>query len=200
MITCKQCGTIKSDDNYRPYHHNKAKRYNVCLGCEKINSRCKYLVRKEVNNTITDKEATELSTIRELYDVLDAKGLRAPKIGQGRDASMLDDVTALLELHKKDIVQAKATTESLGINLKDDQPLPLSIPEELTRWLTGPLDGYTPETLQDEVYDELCEKYRPKKYIDPVSLLPVYDDTYKPVLDKILDRFDEYETDYYQNN
>ena len=54
-----------------------------------------------------------------------------------------------------------------------------------------------PEYYQDEIYEQLKAKFRPKIKIDPDTMLPVYDDTYKPVLDKVLERFDNYEDTYY---
>ena len=70
------------------------------------------------------------------------------------------------------------------------------IPAELSHWLTEPLTE-EPEYYQDEVYEQLKAKFRPQTKIDPDTMLPVYDDTYKLVLDKILERFDNYEDAYY---
>ena len=70
------------------------------------------------------------------------------------------------------------------------------VPAELSRWLTEPLTE-EPEYYQDEVYEQLKAKYRPKTKIDKDTMLPIYDDTYKPVLDSILERFDDYEDKYY---
>ena len=70
------------------------------------------------------------------------------------------------------------------------------IPAELSCWLTEPLTE-EPEYYQDEIYEQLKATFRPKTKIDHDTMLPVYDDTYKPVLDKILERFDNYEDSYY---
>jgi len=48
------------------------------------------------------------------------------------------------------------------------------------------------------VYEELQKKYRPILRIDEETMLPVYDDTYRDVLQKILERFDKYEDEYYE--
>ena len=72
------------------------------------------------------------------------------------------------------------------------------VPAELSRWLTESLTE-EPEYYQDEVYEQLKTKYRPKTKIDQDTMLPVYDDTYKPILDKILERFDNYEDTYYNS-
>ena len=45
--------------------------------------------------------------------------------------------------------------------------------------------------------EELREKYRPMLEINKQTMMPVYDDTYKSILDQILARFDEYEDAYY---
>ena len=86
--------------------------------------------------------------------------------------------------------QAEAVQEVVqAVNVPD-------IPAELSRWLTEPLTE-EPEYYQDEVYEQLKAKFRPKTKIDPDTMLPVYDDTYKPILDSILERFDNYEDTYY---
>lgn len=64
------------------------------------------------------------------------------------------------------------------------------------KWLTEPLTR-EPEYYQEEVYFALREKYRPILYVDKSTMLPVYDDTHLELLNKIADRFDEYEDTYY---
>jgi hypothetical protein len=82
--------------------------------------------------------------------------------------------------------------------LSNDMVIPGSdnVPDELKIWLNKKLTK-EPEYYQDVVYEKLREKYRPILEIDKSTMLPVYDDTYRFVLDAILKRFDDYEDKYY---
>jgi hypothetical protein len=76
-----------------------------------------------------------------------------------------------------------------------------NIPDELTEWLnadtaTWYAQGISPEYLQETVYESLKAKYRPQIGVDKETYLPMYDDTFKDVLNKILRRFDDYEEEY----
>ena len=53
--------------------------------------------------------------------------------------------------------------------------------------------GLSPEYLQETVYESLKAKYRPQLGYDSERGLPIYDDTFKDVLNQILRRFDDYE-------
>ena len=57
-----------------------------------------------------------------------------------------------------------------------------------------------PEYLQETVYESLKAKYRPQIGVDKQTYLPIYDDTYKNVLNQILRRFDDYEEAYSLND
>jgi len=108
----------------------------------------------------------------------------------------MDTVTSMLQEYAAQ--ESKEATDALVNGKRPVLPDAESeaIPEELRTWLTAELTR-EPEYYQDEVYERLREKYRPIKEIDQQTMLPVYDNTYKWVLDKILTRFDEYEDAYY---
>lgn len=141
---CKQCGRELPIQMYRPLY-NKYGTYNVCLDCESVNSRYKYLVKKEANGTIGSEEKTELSKIEQMYQNLKLAGLKPPK----QRKSVLDKVQA---------IQEAFDTEAL-------------------KWLTA----------------ELTE--RPEYYIDEV--FETLKGASKELKDKVLDRFYEYEDQYY---
>lgn len=155
MKTCKQCGAQQVLSNFRPCY-NREGTYSICLGCERINSRHKYL-RGKLQKTDADKE--ELSKINELYALQQEVGLRPPK-------------------------KQKINYDELIVTCRDK-------PHALDYWLTAELTK-KPE-YYNNIYEQLRETYRPRTGTDPATYLPVYDDTYKDVLEKILQRFVDYE-------
>lgn len=75
------------------------------------------------------------------------------------------------------------------------------VPHELQYWLDVDAlewadNDISPEYLQETIYESLKAKYRPQIGIDKELYLPIYDDTYRDVLNAILRRFDEYEETY----
>lgn len=182
---CKQCGELKPIEQFRKYYGNRKGHYTICKTCEKINSRAKYLRRK--GECMNWDEEAELAKIEKLYEVQRAAGLQPPHDSLGRKVPLVESLDDMISKYEqqaevvKDVVQA--------VNAPD-------IPAELSKWLTEPLTE-EPEYYQEEVYEQLKAKFRPKTKIDQDTMLPVYDDTYKPVLDKILERFDAYEDEYY---
>lgn len=164
---CKQCGEAKLQSAYRTYYNGGTSHYKVCMDCEKINSRRKYLERKA---TRTTDEQDELLLIYQLYDAQRERGLAPPRQGK----------------HEKGVIDLVAAQHSKL--LKDC--------DELNKWLTVDMTGYTPDELYD-IYEALKTKYKPVIGLDPETILPVYDETYGTVLAKILVRFDDYEEAYY---
>lgn len=168
---CKQCGEWLPNSKFRKYYHREGAS-RLCLKCEKINSRAKYLERK--GDKATDSEIAELSKIHQLYEHQRAAGLNPPKRRRALQDS-LDEVDALISRY-----QDAATT----------------VPEALQRWLTCEL-SLEPDYYLDEVYDELVKAFRPAIGFDKQKLQPVYDETHADTLNKILERFNAYEDKYY---
>ena len=180
---CKQCGELRPIEQFRKYYGNRKGFYKTCKSCEKINSREKYLRNKP---SLTLEEEAELYKIHKLYELQRGAGLQPPRLDAGRSvpiAASLDDMISKYEEH---VVSTHVPSTA--------KPAPA----ELLRWLTEPLTE-EPEYYQEEVYDELKAKFRPQVRIDTATMLPVYDDTYKAVLDQISDRFDKYEDNYYND-
>lgn len=201
MKRCQQCGLLKEAESYRPYTYAKQKgtqgRYRICRQCEAINSRYKRaleLSKEEVLYTsagVFNPEVLEAQEIvkktEQLYKQLSSRGLRVP----GKPTSAPDQtsqaVDMLLDFYREDASPTTTVEHS-----KD------AIPADLAHWLDTNWDewldsGLSPEYLQETVYESLKAKYRPQTGIDKERLLPVYDDTYKAVLNNILKRFDEFE-------
>lgn len=169
---CRQCGEIKSIDQYRPYYTGKGT-YTICKTCEKINSRAKYLKRK--GDKATQVEVDELKAIYELYDMQRMCGLKPPNMRTSDEPKLID----VINKYKQDY-----------LNKAD------SGPDELEYWLTAPLTD-VPEYYLDTVYEDLKAKYRPVKGVDSKTLLPIHDETHTDLLNQILERFNNYEDTYY---
>lgn len=182
---CKQCGEIKPIEQFRQYYGGRKGTYTVCKMCEKINSRAKYIERK--GETVTSAESEELNKIYRLYDAQRACGLQPPRRESGRNTKLVDNLDSLIASYT-----ARANQYTESVNELDTA----QTPPELLEWLTKELTE-DPEYYLDEVYEVLKNKYRPALRIDAATLLPVYDDTHKTVLDKILARFNEFEDSYY---
>ena len=182
---CKQCGEIKPIEQFRKYYGGRKGHYTICKTCEKINSRAKYLTNK--GDKRNEAELEELAKIHELWDAQRAAGLQPPRENTGRTVPLSESLDDMIGKYKQQAEAVQEVVQAVKVP---------NIPAELSRWLTEPLTE-EPEYYQDEVYEQLKDKYRPKTKIDPDSMLPVYDDTYKPILDKILERFDDYEDKYY---
>ena len=184
--TCKQCGELKPLSQFRQYYGGRRGTYKMCKACERINSREKYLSSKEIRST---EEEAELAKIHALYDCQVKVGLQPP-VKQGRRKPLTEDLN--------DMIQKYA---AMSATVVKDTPkadtVVATAPYELTRWLTEPLDK-EPDYYLDEVYEDLKAKYRPCTGINKATMMPEYDNKYKDVLDRILDRFNDYEDSYYE--
>lgn len=183
--TCKQCGELKPIEQFRKYYGGRKGTYTICKTCEKINSRAKYLVAK--GDALSSTEEVELDKIHELWNAQRLAGLQPPREGAGRKVPITESLDDMIDKYKQQAEVVQEVVQAVGTP---------GIPAELGKWLTEPLTE-EPEYYQDEVYEQLRAKYRPKTKIDPDTMLPMYDDTYLPVLEKILSRFDDYEDKYY---
>ena len=184
--TCKQCGELKPISQFRQYYGGRRGTYKMCKGCERINSREKYLSSKEIRTT---EEEAELAKIHALYDCQVKVGLQPP-VKQGRRKPLTDDLNDMIQKY------AAMSATVVKDTPKADTAVDVA-PYELTRWLTEPLD-LDPDYYLDEVYEDLKAKYRPCTGINKTTMMPEYDNKYKDVLDRILDRFNEYEDSYYE--
>lgn len=181
---CRQCGEIKPLEQFRQYYGGRKGTYTICKGCEKINSRAKYLEKKAAR---TVEEEAELTKIYTLYDAQRACGLQPPRREEGRQSKLVDNLDDLIKTYTQ---RANYIPElPPDIDTK-------ATPPELLQWLTEELTE-EPDYYLDEVYEDLKAKYRPMLRIDVDSMLPIYDDSFKTILEKILSRFNDYEDKYY---
>lgn len=186
--TCKQCGELKPITQYRRYYGGRKGTYTMCKQCERINSREKYLTAK--GESMTWQEEAELEKIHKLYEYQRSMGLQPPN-KQVRRASLADELDSMLDKYNGMSQQITAAAPPfISQNT-------VEAPHELLNWLTAPLDQ-EPDYYLDEVYERLRDTYRPCVGIDKASMMPVYDEKYKAILDRILDRFNDYEDSYYE--
>lgn len=184
--TCKQCGELKPISQYRQYYGGRRGTYKMCKSCERINSREKYLQSKQP--LLTDDEALELSKIHQLYDHQRELGLQPPS-RDGRRTALRDDLDDMLNKYSQ--MASKVALDTPAARDQDPAPYGLRV------WLTAPLDK-EPDYYLDEVYEELTATYRPCTGINRSTMMPEYDNTYKDILDRILERFNDYEDSYYE--
>ncbi len=234
--TCKQCGETKPIESYRPYYlvsasadaNKHISRYRLCLDCEKVNSRYKYL--NKILNDVTmfinsDRRAelqSELSAIEELYDAQRSVGLAPPtpkpkpkpsNIDTTAPESPANNIESFVDSIRRQTASYKLQAFSLRNLLPSDQyndqfsnpsaSLPLAaVPQELMQWLTR-----TPTSIKSlnqspddlyVIYDALDTKYRPILSVDHTGL-QIRDNTYKPLLERIYKLFCEYEDIYYSD-
>ena len=183
--TCKQCGVIKPIEQFRNYYGGRKGTYTTCKACERINSRVKYLEsKKELNNS----EAAELQAIYQLWETQRTLGYQPPRTTVKGKKPVVDAVLEMMDTYKQ---RTKVLEEVTGEAL--------TAPPELLKWLTVELTE-EPEYYMDDVYEELKDTYKPILRIDEKAMMPVYDTTYAGILDKILERFCEYEDKYYEDN
>jgi len=123
-----------------------------------------------------------MQLIQELYNVQRSQGLKPP---------------GAAETESIDIVAALARQQAQAKDVVSAAP-PDTIPHDLQHWLTVDLEAFKPDDLE-QVSSELLAKYKKPTGVDPVTLAPIYDDTFRDVLNEILKRFDDYEDAYYDN-
>lgn len=169
---------------FRKYYGGRKGHYRICKNCEKINNREKYLAGKV---DLTKSEADELKKIQELWDYQRRAGLSPPNT----DRTLLD--------LQQDLDDSLAEYKQMAEEFEAAAPPEAgTIPEALRIWLTEELVE-EPDHYLDVIYEELQNTYRPVTHIGADNT-PVYDDTYRAVLQEILTRFNEYEDEYYKDD
>lgn len=192
MKRCKQCGLLKEVEQFRLYTYSRSKgtpgRYRYCKQCESINAA--YTRAKKQNEAYEKGDAKEHARVIEakieaLYGTLESKGFRTPLSYTAPVDNTISAIDSIMSFYEVDAPKLPVAANN-------------EVPDDLQRWLTMDYSewserGLSPEYLQETVYESLKAKYRPQIGIDREKYIPVYDDTYKDVLNKILARFDDYE-------
>lgn len=173
---CKQCGKWKSIDDFRKYS-NRNGTHTMCRSCESINTARIRLEKKVQSGAATDDEQETLNKIYKLYDVQRSRGLEPPAI-----------------------VSSASLSAQLDSALAEYEHQALTGEAELREWLTKDLssiDLAADEDYLDNVMAELDKKYRPVVGRDEFTLKPIYDETYKDLLNGISERFDKYTEEFW---
>ena len=191
---------LKEETCFRPYTHSRGKsepsRYRICRDCESINTTYRRAREQLDKGGLSLAESSQLSEtvskILQLYRALEAKGLQVPEYGVKKKKSVAETAVDKLLAFYGQQPQEQARQSTVDI------PTEIDIPEDLNVWLTQDVNewiekGLSPEYLQETVYESLKAKYRPQLGYDSERGLPIYDDTFKDVLNQILRRFDDYE-------
>lgn len=197
---CKQCGMLKEETCFRPYTHSRGKsepsRYRICRDCESINTTYRRAREQYDAGSLSVSESCSLgetiNKISRLYAALEAKGLQVPEYGVKKKKSAAETAVDKLLAFYGQQPQEQARQSTVDI------PMEIDIPDDLKVWLEQDVNewnekGLSPEYLQETVYESLKAKYRPQLGYDSERGLPIYDDTFKDVLNRILKRFDDYE-------
>lgn len=207
---CKQCGILKEADDFRQYTYSKSNgttgRYRICRACENINStyrrmravleqaNCKNAADVYMDGTVKVMDAwNQLVRIEKLYETLEDQGLSVP--AYSKSPTQQDTMDTQIE---KLLAFYGAAQEGQHVIPTDTTVPENTVPEDLQIWLDQePSEwaaaGLSPEYLQETVYESLRVKYRPQTGFDKQRGLPIYDDTYRLILNSILRRFDDYE-------
>lgn len=191
---------LKEETCFRPYTHSRGKsepsRYRICRDCESINTTYRRAREQLDKGGLSLAESSQLSEtvskILQLYRALEAKGLQVPEYGVKKKKPAAETAVDKLLAFYGQQPQEQARQSTVDI------PMEIDIPEDLNIWLTQDVNewiekGLSPEYLQETVYESLKAKYRPQLGYDSERGLPIYDDTFKDVLNQILRRFDDYE-------
>lgn len=176
---CIQCGQQKDISMYRKYYNRKSGEYTRCTDCEKLNNRYKYL-KKKFDASGDSKVATEIATIENVFERLTKVGLNPPKLyvnAVSTESPIVPTVVSRLE----NKLQALGMGDTL-------------VPFELGKWLVEDLTISPDEYMS--IYDNLVDKYRPFIGTDAYGEAK-YDEVFKPVLKAIIDRFYDYEDQFY---
>lgn len=202
---CTQCGMLKEAEAFRKYTYSRENgtegRYRVCKSCEAINTAYNrslknleefsdghgnYSFVPSTKARFYELQGT-IEKIENMYNLLEKHGLRVPKHG-----SKLNQVPVVAAVEQLETFYAADTTQSVRV------AAPSEVPDELQQWLNADMADWhnasiSPEYLQETIYESLKAKYRPQTGVDHVTFMPIYDDTYKTVLNDILRKFDDYE-------
>lgn len=191
---------LKEETCFRPYTHSRGKsepsRYRICRDCESINTTYRRAREQYDAGGLPMSESCALGEtidkISRLYAALEAKGLQVPEYGVKKKKSAAETAVDKLLAFYGQQPQEQARQSTVDI------PMEIDIPDDLKVWLEQDVNewnekGLSPEYLQETVYESLKAKYRPQLGYDSERGLPIYDDTFKDVLNQILKRFDDYE-------
>lgn len=212
---CGQCGQILTLDDFkikRTRADGSKARSRYCRECEIDTRNYLALVKQQEAGILSPLQESELAKLNRVFAILEKQGLSTPlsrSPAVPTESKKSDHLEAILAQYAQELpagITPKKLVDSTPVPSGSPEGSPRQvptvdtsdIPEDLGRWLTETFESWreasmTPEYLNDVVYPTLKAQYRPETGWDAVKLVQTYDDTYKAVLNKISDRFWEYE-------
>lgn len=200
---CKECENINSK-------YARALKNGDASIIEQLTEMYRALESLGYRTPLTTSRRTVDKTSMQVDKILKHHGLevekvvkRTPMVRKRETMRLYGEDKIVDEIVVEQIVPARPEPQ------REDEPiikehkseLHVEVPEELLHWLTVDVQEWymndmSPEFLQETIYESLKSKYRPQIGIDKDRYIPIYDDTYKQVLNDILRRFDDYEESY----
>ena len=217
---CAQCGCVKLEDDFKIKYtrtDGTKLRNPYCRLCEEDTRNYRALTKLLDAHCISLGQEQQLAKYVEVFRLLESQGLSTPLSRKSGDKANTERIRINPEQRLESLMQryganipvaavqqpSEAATPSPsdvteGIDTTD-------VPDGLQQWLTGSFDEwyeklFTPEYLNESVYPTLKSAYRKEIGWNAVTLTPEYDATYKDVLNRISDRFWDYEDWYREHN
>ena len=201
---CKQCGKWKAQDDFRVYS-NRNSYHTKCKKCESLNASRIRLEKKVQSGAATTKDRETLSNIYKLYEVQRGLGLKPPTVTSNAPLSaVVESALAEYSSYSDKALQtgsaAVSTTATATTTPAPNEQVTSTDDSELQEWLTKDLsniDLAADEDYLDNIMDKLDKKYRPVVGRDEFTLKPIYDETYRDLLNEISERFDKYTEEFW---
>ena len=216
---CAQCGCVKLEDDFKIKYtrtDGTKLRNPYCRLCEEDTRNYRALTKLLDAHCISLGQEQQLAKYVEVFRLLESQGLSTPLSRKSGDKANTERIRINPEQRLESLMQryganipvaAVQQPSDAATQAPSEAMLPVDttdVPEGLQQWLTGSFDEwyeklFTPEYLNESVYPTLKSAYRKEIGWNAVTLTPEYDDTYKDVLNRISDRFWDYE-DWYREH
>ena len=198
---CKQCGKWKAQDDFRVYS-NRDSYHTKCKKCESLNASRIRLEKKVQSGAATTEDQETLSNIYKLYEVQRGLGLKPPAVTSNAPLSVVvESALAEYSSYNDKALQTGSAAAPTTAAAPNEQATSTD-DSELQEWLTKDLsniDLAADEDYLDNIMDKLDKKYRPIVGRDEFTLKPIYDETYRDLLNDISERFDKYTEEFWNN-
>lgn len=218
---CAQCGCVKLEDDFKIKYtrtDGTKLRNPYCRLCEEDTRNYRALTKLLDAHCISLGQEQQLAKYVEVFRLLESQGLSTPLSRKSGDKANTERIRINPEQRLESLMQRYSTGTATPVSAvqqpsdaatqaPSEATVPVDttdVPEGLQQWLTGSFDEwyeklFTPEYLNESVYPTLKSAYRKEIGWNAVTLTPEYDDTYKDVLNRISDRFWDYE-DWYREH
>lgn len=205
---CAQCGCVLPEDSFKIKYVSKkdgrVSRNRFCRACEYDTRNYNRLINSE---KLTADEQCDLTDYVEVFAALEKRGYSTP-LSRNATASVSTAHKSIRD--RLSDVLSNEDTAPVNVNPTPvllTAQLPMStneLPADLRKWLEHTagdelfvqwrdVNLFTTDYLNNVVYPALKAAYRPEVGWDNDKMVPIYDDTYKGILNQISDLFWAYE-------